>query len=276
MLNLKYVKEGNIYLQFLIIFILTIILFYEIIPLLYFGGIRVLVYISELKKLSSFWISTRIICEIILMGPVFAIIYYFMMKRLIVEIDIEKGKNKYYVALIEIGVLTFMCISVMGHTIHMLFDQANRVYYNSNDGMDTSELYSLLYYSDEWLGHHLIHIAYSGYIAMALITEFLGENHKRLRNDELIYTICCGVGMGLMFGYSTYEGQAAVLVVILCIILLIADLIIILVKKINILERPILICTIILSIIVICLFIWWVVVFGLKPYYPYIYQPSEM
>lgn len=276
MLNLKRVKEGNIYLQFLIIFILTIILFYRIIPLLYFGGIRVLVYISELKKLSSFWISTRIICEIILMGPVFAIIYYFMMKRLIAEIDIEKGNNKYYVALLEIGVLTFMFISVMGHTIHMLFDQANRVYYNSNDGMDTSELYSLLYYSDEWLGHHLIHIAYSGYLAMALIAEFLSENHKRLRNDELIYTICCGVGMGLIFGYSTYEGQAAVLVVILCVILLIADLIIILVKKINILERPILICTIILSIIVICLFIWWVAVFGLKPYYPYVYQPSEM
>ena len=51
---------------------------------------------------------------------------------------------------------------------------------------------------------------------------------------------------------------------------------VIIAKKINPLKRPILLTTIITSIIVIGLFIWWVAIFGIKPYYPFVYQPSEL
>ena len=277
MVKLTPTKESSRYLNFLIVFLLGLLLFYIIIPLFYRGGVDVWVKISELDESGHFFLSTRRICEIILMGPVFAIIYYFLMKHLINGIDENEGNNKYYIVLIEIGMLTFISISVMGHAIHMLFDKASWSYiYANNDEMDTSELYSLIYYSDEWLGHHLIHIGYFGYISMALITEFLGKEHRKLNWDELIYTITSGVGLSVVFGYVTYEGQAAVMMVVLCSILLVLEITLILIKRINPLERPILLATLIANIIVICFFIYWITAFGIKPYYPYVYQPSEM
>jgi len=271
-------KESCRHVNFLIIFLLTLLLFYKIIPSFYSGGINIWVNISELDgEAGHFWLSIRIICEIILMGPVFAIIYYFLMKYLIKGIDETRKYNKYYVVLIEIGVITFICISVMGHAIHMLFDKGSWLYYYANnEQMDTSELYSFIYYSDEWLGHHLIHIGYFGYISMALIAEFLGKEHRMMNWDEKIYTILSGIGLSLIWGYSTYEGQAAFMMLILCSILLIIEVIIILIKKINPLERPILLATMITCIIVIGLFIWWTNMFGIKAYYPFIYQPSEL
>ncbi|MHA1148970.1 MAG: hypothetical protein ACTSR8_12090 [Promethearchaeota archaeon] len=271
-------KEISRYLTFLIIFLLGLLLFYRIIPLLYRGGVNIWVNISEMNgETGHFFLSTRVICEIIFMGPVFAIVYFFLMKYMINGIDENKGNNKYYIVLIEIGMLTFICISVMGHAIHMLFDKASWSYiYAHNNEMDTSELYSLIYYSDEWLGHHLIHIGYFGYVLMALITEFLGQEHRKLNWDELIYTIISGVGLSVVFGFATYEGQAAVMMVILCSTLLILEIVIILIKKINPIERPILLATLITNTIVICLFIFWITAFGMKLYYPYVYQPSEM
>lgn len=278
MVKLTPLKDSYRYVNFLLIFLLALLLFYRIIPLFYAGGVHLWVNISELDGLSGqFFLSTRLIMEIILMGPVFAIIYYFLMKSLIKNIDPDQGRNRYYISLIEIGVLTFICISVMGHAIHMLFDKASwSYYYANNNEMDTSELYSLIYYSDEWLGHHLIHIGYFGYICMALIAEFLGSEYRKLHTDELIYTIASGIGLSVIFGYVTYEGQAAVMMLILCSVLLILETLLILIKKINLLERPILLATLIANILVIGFFIYWITVFGVKPYYPYIYQPSEM
>jgi len=271
-------KESDRHLNFLIVFLFTLLLFYKIIPIFYSGSIDTYYNISELDgEAASFSVSVRLMCEIILMGPVSAIIFFFLMKYLISEIDKAKGKNKYYTILIEIGVITFICILVMGHALHMLFDHANRVYYNSHGKqMDTSELYSLLYYLDEFIGHHFIHLSYFGLICMALLTELISKDNRKLKWFELITTIILGIGLSLVWGYATYEGQSAFMMLVLCSILLVAEIIVALIKKVNPLENPILLATIIANIIVIGLFIWWVAMFGLKPYYPFIYQPSEL
>ncbi|MHA1291833.1 MAG: hypothetical protein ACTSQJ_04090 [Promethearchaeota archaeon] len=269
-------KDYSIYLKFLIIFLISLLIFYQFIPRIVKGTLDIWVNISELGgNAGHFSLSYRLILEIIFMGPIFGILYYFLMKRLISEIDENQGRNKYYIYLIEISIITFICISVMGHTIHMLFDHASRLYFNTYGSMDTSELYSFLYYSDEWLGHHLIHIAYFGYIVTALFAEFLGNNHKKMNLDELIIDIFLGICLSII-AYSTYEGQAALIMLILWTSLLCFEIIIIIVKKIKILERPILLATIINNLIVILLFIWWITLYGVKPYYPIIYQPSEL
>ncbi len=269
-------KDSYRYLNFLIIFLLTLLLLYLIIPLFISGTIKIWVNISELDGAAGYFsLKIGMIMEIILMGPVFGIIYYFLMKSLIKNVDENQGRNKYVLYFLEIGVLLFINISVMGHIVHLLFDYGNWIYREST-GMDTSQLYSFLYYSDEWLGHHLIHIAFFGYITLALITEFIGQEHRKLNSDELIYTIASGVGLSVVFSYYTYEGQAAFMIFILFILLLIIEIIILFIKKINPLERPILLATIITSIVVIIFFICWIILFGIKPYYPFVYQPSEL
>ncbi len=273
------IKESNRYVVFLAVFLLTLLVFYLVIPRIIPGSINFWFNISELDgEVGQFSISYRLILEIIFMGPIFAIVYFFLMKYLIEGIDEERGKNKYYIKLLEIGVITFICISCMGHIVHMMFDRASWMYIlANNDSMDTSELYSYIYYSDEWLGHHLIHIGLYGYTLMALFAEFLGkeEERRKLNGDELTYTILLGAATGII-AYTTYEGQAAFMMLILWTILLSVELFVIIIKKINILERPILLYTLINSIIFIILFIIWVSIFGVKPYYPFIYQPSEL
>ncbi len=269
-------KESYKYLNFLIVFLLALLLFYVIIPRFYLGSIDFWVNISELNgAVGHFSTSVKLVGEIILMGPAFAVIYFFLMKYLISDIDEEQGKNKYYINLIEIGVVIFISISCTGHIVHVLFNEINKIYINSYNVMDTSELYSFIYYFDEWLGHHLIHIGYFGYILMALLAEFLGKEHRKLNWDEIIYTFLSSIGLCIIFGYFTYEGQAAFMMLILCTLLLIIEVLVVFKKKVNVLNYPILLATIACNMMVIGFFIAWTLVFGLKPYYPFVFQPSE-
>jgi hypothetical protein len=271
------IKDSNRYIIFLTIFLITLLLFYRIIPILYSGSVDFWFNISELDGASAYFsTSVRLIWEIILMGPVFAVIYYFLMKYLLKDIDESHGKNKYYIKLLEVGIITFICLTCMGHIVHMMFDHASRTYYIAHGKqMDTSELYSFLYFADELIGHHLIHIGYFGYVFVALMAEFLGSDHKKLNWFELISVFLLSIGLGIV-NYTTFEGQTAFIILILYCILLGIEVIVILIKKINPLKRPILLVTIITSLIVIGLYIWWIAMFGIKSYYPFVYQPSEL
>ena len=267
------IMEANKYIVFLIIFETTLLVFYRIIPIFYSGSIDIWYNISELNGASAYFsISMRRIWEIILMGPVSAVIYFFLFKYLKEEVDETNRSNRFYMYLVDIGVIFFICILCMGHVVHMLFDYANSIYYQTHGNqMDTSELYSFLYFSDEMIGHHLIHIAYFGLFSVALLIEFLGKEHKRMNWSEVSAVIILAIGLGIVY-YTTFEGQAAFMLLILYVILLIIEILVILIKKINPLERPILLTTMITSLIVIGLFIWWIVNFGIKPYYPFIFS----
>ncbi len=271
------IKEANRSIVFLTVFLVVLLLFYRIIPLFYSGSVDFWYNISELDGATAYFsTSVRLIWEIILMGPVSAVIYFFLFKYIKKEIDENDKSNKYYMNLVDIGVIFFICILCMGHMVHMLFDFASSTYYQTHGNqMDTSELYSFLYFSDEILGHHLIHIAYFGFVSMALIVEFLGKEHKKMNWFETIITVLLAIGLSVVY-YTTFEGQAAFMLLILYSILFGIEIIVVLLKKINPLKRPILLATMITSIIVIGIFIWWVIMFGVKPYYPFIYQPSEV
>ena len=270
-------KDPNKNVIFLVIFLFTLLLFYRIIPLFYSGSVDFWFNISELDGATAhFSTSVRLIWEIILMGPVFSVIYFFLMKYLRKEVDENDKITKLYMNLVDIGIISFICILCMGHVVHMMFDFASRTYYQTHGyQMDTSEVYSFLYFSDEMLGHHLIHIAYFGFITMALIIEFLGKDHKKMNWFELITIILLSVGLSIVY-YTTFEGQAAFTLLILYVALFGIEVLVVLIKKINPLKRPILLTTMITSVIVIGLYIWWVTMFGTKPYYPFIFQPSEV
>lgn len=270
-------KETSPFFKFLVIFLITLLIFYQVIPRIISESVNFTIKISELDgQLGSFSVTLRIILEVLFMGPFFAIIYYFLIQYLKKEIDPEEGKNHYYIIIIDICVITFISISCMGHIVHMMFDKASWLYYYANnEQMDTTELYSYIYYSDEILGHHLIHIGLFGYLITGLFIELLVEPSHKMRWDELIYTILLGIGMSLI-GYATFEGQAAFMMVILWGFVLLFELIFVFTKKYNPLQRPIMLSILINCVIFINVFIIWVIMFGIKPYYPFIFQPSEL
>jgi len=269
------IKDLQYSIKFSIVFLISLLICYGV-PTLVEGTIVLLVNISEISAVGSFTIGFSLVLEIILMGPVFIIIYYIIMKHFLSKINQNEGNNKRNVFIIEIISITLITIFAMGHAIHVFFNHANALYRIAYGTYDTTALFSFLYVSDEWLGHHLIHIALFGFMILALLTEFLMENHERMNKGELIISGVLGVGLFFMSGYASYEGQSAFLMFVLAIILLTVEIIIILKKKVKILNHPILLATIICSVIIIGFFIYWIIAFGWKPYFPFHFQPSEL
>lgn len=265
--------------KFSLIILITLLASYGI-PRLITGSISIYVNVAELGSALGigvgFLFGIGALVELILMGPVFIIIFYIMFKYLLSKIEIKQEKHKYYVWILEILAILIITILAMGHVTHIFFNYANHLYRVAYGGYDTTPLFLFLYYSDEWLGHHLIHIAFFGIIILALFADFLIQKDEKMSWDEIGLTIFMGIGFFIINGYATYEGQCASLLVILTIILLTFELVIIFWKKINPLEYPVLLATIISSVIIIVFFVSWILIFGWKPYYPFYFQPSEL
>ncbi|MHA1783955.1 MAG: hypothetical protein ACTSVY_13060 [Candidatus Helarchaeota archaeon] len=278
-MTVKNPKDFKISIKFMLVFFLTLLACYEI-PSFINGSIRIYLNVAEISGTTGvnvfFLFGIGRIAELILMGPVFIVVYYIMMKYMLKKIDIDEGKNSSWVFLLEIGMIITISIVAMGIAIHTLFDYANHLYRIAYGGYDTTELFLFLYYSDEWLGHHLIHVGYYSAIVLALISEYLIAEQDRMSWEEILLTGFGAFNIFILNGYATYEGQCAFLLVLLSVILLITEIIVVSWKKVDPLKNPLLLASMIGSIIIIGFYVYWISVFGWKPYYPFFYQPSEL
>ncbi len=262
--------------KFLMIFLISLLICFEV-PKFFSGEVTIYVNVSEIPAVGeyfSFEIGT--IVEIILMGPVFGVLYFILMKAMLRKIDESQNRKVNYIYLLEIGAVILICLVVMGHIVHLMFDYANALYRQTYGGYDTTPLFLFLYHSDEWLGHSMIHIGLFGFIVLALVSESLMKAQRRMRWYEIGLSIFFSFGLFVMNGYATLEGQCAALLAIMSFILLLIEIIVIMWKKINPIHYPILFTTIIANIIVIGFFTYWIITFGMKPYYPFYFQPSEL
>ncbi|MHA1269971.1 MAG: hypothetical protein ACTSPY_09325 [Candidatus Helarchaeota archaeon] len=258
---------------------LLILAFCFFVPNFITGYLNIPINVSELEGSGGIyqyfvWRFDKII-EIILMGPVFSICYYFLIKPLIKKIDTNSKKNKFLVQILEFGVVLSIGIMVAGHFVHLMFDYANFLY-RSSYGYDTSELFLFLYWSDEWLGHHLIHFMFFLQLVLLLVADISFKNRQSLHWDEIVVCTYLALGVFIIEGYATYEGQSSFPIMVLSLILLISEVLVILIWRKNVLKFPLLIITILSNVLVIGFYIFWISAYGSKPYYPYIYQPSEL
>jgi hypothetical protein len=255
--------------KFLLIFLIALLLCFMLpgeIP----GTVNIYINLEEISAVGeSFSFQIGTIVEIILMGPVFALIYFILMKNLLNKIDVTTVRNKRFIYVLEILVVIFICTLVMGHITHLMFDYANAIYRSTYGGYDTTQLFLFLYHSDEWLGHHLIHISFFAFIVLAIIGESLISQQRKMKWYEILFAVPLGIGIFVMNGYATYEGQCGWLLMVLSAILLAIEGGVVLIKKINPLKHPILFASIIANILVIGYFIWYVSIFGTLSYYPF-------
>jgi hypothetical protein len=258
---------------FLLVFLVVLLNCY-VLPDLIKGDTTVFVNIEETATVgATFPFSIAKIVEIILMGPVFVIVYFVLMKSMLARVDIEEGRKKRIVYVLELMVVVLIFTVVVGHVVHLMFDYANWLYRNVDPGggYSTNPLFLFLYHSDEWVGHHLIHVGFFGFIVVALIGESLLKE-KQTRWYDILFAAPLGAGLFVMSGYATYEGQCGWLLMVLSAVLLGIEGIIILVKRVNPLKHPILLATIICNVIVIGYFVWYASTFGTLPYYPFVPQ----
>ncbi len=246
-----------------------------------FGELTVWFYVSEQKKIASYQLGLKDFVDLLCIGPIFTIISFFAIKRVFDELNqVKFSKNKesicYIVYLIAIAVFNY------GNMIHVT---ANRLNSQVIDDYNTEAFYYSIYFLDEFIGHLLITIGF--FVVFVELTFLHSITIKKreeskdtanfyMKDREPIFNCIFGVGLGAVTAEAYLEGQCAFLFLILnplfsVILLLFAKKI-----KIDIRMNSLLMLFIIMTIIFTIFVVVWAFLFGIKPYYPFFYQGSEL
>ncbi|MBD3354203.1 MAG: hypothetical protein GF364_22160 [Candidatus Lokiarchaeota archaeon] len=239
------------------------------------GSFYVPVAIREMGETSythGFYFSYKNVIRILSLGLVWAIMTYVLLHRKILELSKDKKTKNW----LDISVVFLLMINMSGHVIHWLFDFSNSLY-KDQLGYESTELYSMLYFSDEFLAHGLIHISYFViFIIMILIEQYKESNKEATRKmhpDEYLLLIFISGGIWILNGPAALKGETGFLLYILSIVVLIVLIPIIMRKNLSLTRHPMLFSFIIGSLLVIIQTTIHIIVRGLDNVYPYIHGP---
>jgi hypothetical protein len=265
-------KEYHPSIKFLSVFLIGILICFFL-PDIISGTSDIVINIVELEGSggigATFSARNDKIVEIILMGPVVAVLYYMLMRYLIGKIDKTQGKNKYFLYAIEIELALLISLNVASHFVHLMFDQVSAAYRTLHGGYSLNEPLLYIYWADEWFGHTIIHVTYFSWFVLALVTEFLITETRPVNLDEFCFLIPLGVGIGVLDGYAAIRSEAGFILMILHIVLLGTQVVLIASKKINPLKYPVFMALLISSLFVIGYNIYWIFEEGIRAYYPF-------
>ena len=192
--------------------------------------------------------------------------------------NLEDNKITIYYLIFIIAIVIFSS----GNIAHVLLNRLNA---DVIDDYNTQSFYYMIYYIDEFLGHTLIMIGFFIVLSEICFLHTL-DLQKRLetdeysdillRNKEPFWNYIIGIGLGVGTAFTYLEGQSAFLFLFLnpalCALVYIQS------RKygIKVKENGLLIMIILMTITFIISVLIWSIVTGIKPYYPFFYQNSEV
>ncbi|MHA1149429.1 MAG: hypothetical protein ACTSR8_14425 [Promethearchaeota archaeon] len=238
-------------------------------------------YISEQEKIVYYHLKLKDVLDLVFIGPIFTILSFLLVKRLLDELrkqGISENKILFYYALF----LTAIVLYNYGNIIHVTMNRLNA---RVKDDYNTDELYYEIYYLDEMIGHHFLTIGFFIVFAEVCYLHNLSlrnakaremNNDFLLKKGEELWNYVFGFGLGIATALAYLEGQCAFLFLILnpivCLILVIHSY-----KSSKLIkENSLLMIFIIMTIVFTFTVLIWAVGTGIKPYYPYFYQNSEL
>ncbi|MHA1762734.1 MAG: hypothetical protein ACTSYC_03120 [Promethearchaeota archaeon] len=220
--------------------------------------------------------------EIFLTGqvPVFSIFAWHIFEMIFLEPNSQAkkilgSKKVNILKIIYILAITTMCL---GNAVHLIVnDLNNRAFNPALIASDSSykELYFSIYFWDELFGHIALSVPLLALLGIILIGLSKEIPSRPLNWVEWILITLVGVGYGTVWFYGFTEGQvtrvASIINLFLLLYILFNEL-----KNPNFLkDHPFVWIVLIETIIFLSFAIIWCFIFGLKPYYPYFYQPEE-
>ncbi len=209
--------------------------------------------------------------QIICLGPVFGIVYYTLMRAMLSKVDKSVGKNRYYVYLIEIGVVIFIALCSMAHLAHLGFEEANAIDASKGAALNSEYVNMFVYtwYMDEWLGHTLGLFCYFMYLVLAVLAEQLITDHKKMQPQQILLIIIGAFIIGVMDGQIAISSECAFFLLVSHLTFTVIAIIIVIAKKIRLFEHPLLL-TMILSLIPVLFFnVQFILENGIKDFYPF-------
>lgn len=216
----------------------------------------------------TFSFPIKSLIKIILLGMVHGTISYVVFKNLLNEAQKRGAKNK-TIHFLEITLVWIIAALILGHVIHWLFDRANYLYRQDWGGYNVNPSFLLVYFADEDLSHGIIHISYYLLFLLGVWCE-LQIKPRKIHKDEILVVIGLAVGIIILNGEAALQGESAFPLLLLSISGVIIMIILIIRRKLKLLEYPLMLCFLLGSIGVILYDIIHVLINSFIPYYPFI------
>ncbi|MHA1797414.1 MAG: hypothetical protein ACTSVY_03105 [Candidatus Helarchaeota archaeon] len=236
--------------------------------------------ISELQELVSFMISLSIFLEIFLTGPVFSIIAWMVFEKIFMKKNDKNHENLTPRTIFLLKVIFFLAIGTMclGNAVHLVVNDLNNRAFDLTKILtdpNYADLYYSIYFWDELFGHMALAVPLFVLLGIYAFGFYNEPPSRPLRWFEWLFVTLVGIGYGINWFYGFTEGQATFVIFIINIILTGMILSWQFKKKLTIKEHPFIYAILVEVIVFIICTIIWGVLTGIKPYYPFFYQPGE-
>ncbi len=229
---------------------------------------RIGVNIWELQESGmgrSFPYDLKLLINIMLMALVLNIVFWIVFKNLLKKAEFTT-KARF---VLELCALAVILIGAMGVVFHWGFDRANYFYINDH-GYDASSVNLYLYFGDEWLGHHLQHLALMSYILLLVAVESRLRADRSMRFAEIVLTIPVALVISVANGYAALLSESGLHLFILTIIVLVIEIVLIAKRRLHPRRSPILLASLVANIGVIVQNLVFISIYGLSPWYPFL------
>nr|MDO8112619.1 hypothetical protein [Candidatus Sigynarchaeota archaeon] len=239
--------------------------------------------------------------EVVMLGPIFCVTSWKANNMLKANIPVPDDDYGLRRLLNSLNALYIGCITIVmaGGALHGMANLIHNML--KAEGLTSNPVYYTAYFWDEILSHYMIP---GGYFGMLFINAALdsrvdhacppaspGKSRSgkmELARGEAIVTIIMAIGLGFVWTYALLEGQAAfvywfVFLGCACVIISLKIRAIKAIKNkkaskwhFSIWKNPYVLLALVFCIVNAILVIIWAAVFHLKPFPPFLYQPSEV
>ncbi|MHA1819373.1 MAG: hypothetical protein ACTSU2_12970 [Promethearchaeota archaeon] len=254
------------------------------------NGVKISYWLSELNSKVSFYVGLDAILEIFLPGVIFSlflwkcfeIAYSYGSESKFGEQVIKREYSERMVSIMKYVMVLFIAWMNVGNSVHVVANHLNNRAFNfSHDFSDPSyaALYYEIYYWDEFFGHINMMLPLFGFLFIYLLGIVHFRRSIKLKWFEWLFIFLAAIGFGLAWFFGWAEGQCLLLASMVEFILLIIVIYYISTKKesikIKLKEHPFMVFVLVQAVEFIIATIIWGIVEGVKPYYPFFYQPGE-
>jgi len=239
-------------------------------------------WISEQDLLVDYDISSKLFMDVVFTSPFFAICSYFGIRMVLNRMPEENFSKRFKNISLSLY-LIFVTIFCMGHVIHVVANHINGKV--SNLGLEETTLFYAIYFWDEFVGHTTIGV---GFYSIFLLMSFLNilfliddekkppENQTNIFWGDKYWALFIGAIGGLIQAEAFLEGQCNFIFLIVNPVALLSFYLISLKYKFDYKKSPFIWGLIGITISYSIFTFIWVGFTGIKPYYPFFYQGSEL
>lgn len=213
----------------------------------------------------TFPYNLRHVIRIILMAAVINLAFWVSLKVLLGR----ASSSARFKTAIELAAILVIIAGAAGAIYHWGFDLASSLY-RAVEGYDGSVLLLYLYVNDEYVGHHLQHLAMFGYMAILVIVESKVPGGRRIHLDEGIFTAAIAGVIAVTNGYAALHSESAIVVLGVTIVMLAIQLACLASKRVDAPGSPLFVATLVANVLVIVQGVAFMLAFGLSPWYPFL------